>query len=83
MKYQKPISVELSDIEMATGDCVSGTLPAQRCADGGNNVGPCALGTNAGQSCAEGTTPYHTRYSECLTGEEATNCRSGHFAGLE
>lgn len=81
-KYQKPIARELGDFGIANGWCLSGLRPAQRCNEGGTNVGPCVTyGSQAGQSCGTGDTP-NVPSPNCSRGETATNCGTGNFAAL-
>ena len=82
MKYEKPISRELTNLSSATGACVSGPTVNQACNAGGSNVGPCTDGNDAGQTCNTGSTPNNPT-SPCSFGNSATNCSTGSWAGIE
>lgn len=81
MKYQKPLSRELSDLSFASGLCSSGTFPNQACVEGDDNVGPCTRGFTAGQTCLQGDAAEVPRF--CNPGRTVTQCATGFRAGRD
>ena len=79
-KYEKPLSRNLGDLPVATGNCASGNIADQACRSGYTNVGPCTVGSTAGQGCTDGSAP--SSYAPCTAGTGATNCGTGTFAGV-
>ncbi len=81
MKYQKPISQEISSHPVAEGECNSGTIPTERCFTGYTNVGSCTRGFTAGQTCNQGDAA--NLPTGCNPGTVVTHCVAGFVAGLE